>query len=188
MRTVLGRLPLKPPKPRLTLPIHGGTTATQATDGGLLPTLKRKRIQGPAQLGPSPTRADPTSVTEWPPSPPLLLSEAQSENLGTYIDRDTKRLGEIGFAKLVSERRKRSDFSPGVRKLRHKAARLLDHLRKRGANVTLTTPPWSDQRKNETMARGPHKSSIEHADFLREELLDFVQKGFWMVLPYRLLK
>jgi hypothetical protein len=144
MRTVLGRLPLKPPKPRLTLRIHGGTTATQATDGGLLPTLKRKRIQGPAQRGPSPTRADPTSVTEWPPSPPLLLSEAQSENLGTYIDRDTKRLGEIGFAKLVSERRKRSDFSPGVRKLRHKAARLLDHLQ--GCSPSRPSPQTRSQR------------------------------------------
>jgi hypothetical protein len=38
------------------------------------------------------------------------------------------------------------------------------------------------------MKRGPHKSSNEHAKFLREELLDFVQKGFWMILPYRLLK
>jgi hypothetical protein len=38
------------------------------------------------------------------------------------------------------------------------------------------------------MVRGAHKSALEHSDFLREELLDFVQKGFWTVLPYKLLK
>jgi hypothetical protein len=52
----------------------------------------------------------------------------------------------------------------------------------------LRTSPWTEQQREETLKRGPHKSSNEHADFLREELLDFVQKGFWMVLPYRLLK
>jgi hypothetical protein len=35
---------------------------------------------------------------------------------------------------------------------------------------------------------GPHKSAVEHMEFLWEELLDFVQKGFWMILPLTLLK
>jgi hypothetical protein len=61
----------------------------------------------------------------------------------------------------------------------------LEHLRKRGANVTLTTPPWDEQRVDEILKRGSHKSAVEYADFLREELLDFVQKGFWLVLPCR---
>jgi hypothetical protein len=39
----------------------------------------------------------------------------------------------------------------------------------------------------DTIKQGPHKSANEYADFLREEHLDFVQKGFWMVLPYKLL-
>jgi hypothetical protein len=136
-----------------------------------------------------PTRPlDPTSVTEWPPKPPLLLTAEQSDDLGTYIVRDTNRLTEIGFEKLVEERRQRSDFHPTVTRLQHKAARLLNHLRKRGASVTLSTPPWTDQQREDTLRRGPHKSSVEFADFLREELLDFVKKGFWMVLPYRLLQ
>jgi hypothetical protein len=61
-------------------------------------------------------------------------------------------------------------------------------LRKRGANVTLSTPPATIEELEDKMKRGPHNSAVEYADFLREELLDFVQKGFWMVLPYRLLK
>jgi hypothetical protein len=88
----------------------------------------------------------------------------------------------------MAEQRGESDFHPGVGKNRHKAARFLEHLPKRGANVTLTTPPWDEQRDDEMMKRGPHKSAVEYADFLQEELLDFVQKGFWLVLPCRLMK
>jgi hypothetical protein len=133
---------------------------------------------------------DPTSVTpEWPPAPPLiLLSERQSEDLGEYIARDAKCLEEVGFENLVAMRRQQSDFYPGVRKLRHKAARFLDHLRKRRANVALLMSPWDEEQLDEMMDRPPHQSAEEYAEFLREELLDFVQKGFWMVLPYKLVK
>jgi hypothetical protein len=73
-------------------------------------------------------------------------------------------------------------------KVKHKAATYLNHLRKRGANVVLKTAPWSVDQIEETLNRGPHKSAKEYAEFLREELLDFVKKGFWTILPYRLVK
>jgi hypothetical protein len=38
------------------------------------------------------------------------------------------------------------------------------------------------------MARGPHKSAYEFQEFLRGEMLDFVRKAFWMVLPYDRVK
>jgi hypothetical protein len=72
---------------------------------------------------------DPTSVTEWPTKQPLLLTAEQSDDLGTYIVRDANRLTEIGFEKLVEERQQRSYFHPNVKRLRHKAARLLNHLK-----------------------------------------------------------
>jgi hypothetical protein len=55
---------------------------------------------------------NPTSVTEWPPKSPLLLTAEQPDDLGTYIVRDTNRLTEIGLEKLVEERRQRLDFTP----------------------------------------------------------------------------
>jgi hypothetical protein len=205
MRSALGRLPLKPSKPRLisatdqpigqvqglqlpgpTVREHGGVPAPRAPDGRLLPPeAKWRRLRHqPMDVAPS----DPTSVMEWPPSPPLVLSESQSEDLGTYIKRDSRRLERVGFSQLVEEQRQRSDFSSGVRQIPHKAARLLDHLRKRGANVSLKPPPLTDGARDEKMQREPHKSAVAHADFLREELLNSVRKGFWMVLPYKLLK
>jgi hypothetical protein len=38
------------------------------------------------------------------------------------------------------------------------------------------------------MERGPHKPAHDYQDFLREEMADFVKKGFWMVLPYDKVK
>ena len=117
-----------------------------------------------------------------------LLTSAQTDELSKYILADSAVLESSGFESLVKLRRGKSDFGRNVKKIKHKAARYLHHLEKRGANVVLKTPPWSLERLEETIKRGPHKSSEEHAEFLREELLDFVQKGFWSILPWRLVK
>ena len=163
---------------------HGGLPLSS-------PQPKRQRLAAPTPPCPTPGSRPSPAASSFAASnreTPLILSEVQSENLGEYIVRDSSRLIDVGFEQLVRERRKRSNFHPQVKKLRHKAARLLDHLHKRGANVTLSTPPWDDARLEATMQRGPHKSAVEYVDFLQEELLDFVQKGFWMILPVRLLK
>jgi hypothetical protein len=52
----------------------------------------------------------------------------------------------------------------------------------------MTTVPWSGKRVEATMARGPHKSAFEYANFLGEELLEFVLKGKWIVLPYSIVQ
>jgi hypothetical protein len=208
MGLVLGRLPLKPPKPResvgpsSSIPAHSivpavrthrGTTSELSPEGVPLPVPKQRRVSqpGPPRLPNARALAesDPCSVLEWPPvQPPVILSEKQSEDLGEYIKRDADRLEKVGFEQLVAKRRGRSNFNPGVGKTCHKAARFLEHLRKRGANVTLMTPPWDKLRVDEMTKRGPHKSAVVYAEFLQEELLDFVQKGFWLVLACRLMK
>jgi hypothetical protein len=87
----------------------------------------------------------------------MLLTTEQSDDLGKYIVRDSLRLEDVGFEQLVNERRQRSDFHPKVKTLCHKAARLLNHLKERGASEIFSTPPWTDQQRTETMSRGPHK-------------------------------
>ena len=47
------------------------------------------------------------------------------------------------------------------------------------------TAPWPDKRKRTALARGPHKSAHEHADFLRGEFADFIRKQQWTLLPAR---
>jgi hypothetical protein len=61
-------------------------------------------------------------------------------------------------------------------------------MAKEGVPVVLKTPPWTDEVLDERVQRGSHKSCDEHLEFLREEMLEFVQKGFWLMLPYRVVK
>ena len=50
------------------------------------------------------------------------------------------------------------------------------------------SPPWTHEQKDECIYRGCHYSDTEHADFIREEMADFVENKFWMVLPYELVR
>jgi hypothetical protein len=44
--------------------------------------------------------------------------------------------------------------------------------------------PWSAKIKQECSACVPHKSGNEYVAFLGTKFLDFLQKGYWMLLPY----
>ena len=51
-----------------------------------------------------------------------------------------------------------------------------------------TSRPWTDHQKDECIRRGCHYSATEHSTFLREEMADFIENRFWMVLPYELIR
>jgi hypothetical protein len=42
--------------------------------------------------------------------------------------------------------------------------------------------------KDTLIERGCHRSADKHADFLREEMAEFMERRFWTVLPYRLVR
>lgn len=75
-----------------------------------------------------------------------------------------------------------------VSQLPHKAARLLDYLRRFGAPCKIQSKLWTPARLEAAISRGPHKSAFEHVDFLTEEMSAMVAKGQWMVLPYSAVK
>jgi hypothetical protein len=52
----------------------------------------------------------------------------------------------------------------------------------------MTTKPLTQKLQGQQLQRGPHKSCQEHLKFIHQELLEFAQKGFWVVLPYKLMK
>ena len=47
-----------------------------------------------------------------------------------------------------------------------------------------SSPVWSAEQRDECVRRGCHQSATEHRDFLREEMAEFIESGFWTVLPY----
>ena len=44
-------------------------------------------------------------------------------------------------------------------------------------------PPWSDATIQQCTDRGPHPSANLFREFLCDEMADFIEAGFWAVLP-----
>ena len=94
-----------------------------------------------------------------------------------------------GWRLFLRDVRKRGDIKINFQDFRpHPAADLLTRLGKEGAPAILSCEPWSQATLDERVARGSHNSCDDHLDFLRTELFDFVDKGFWLVLPYRVVQ
>ena len=49
----------------------------------------------------------------------------------------------MGWENMVADLRGASNLTETVRSIPHKAARLLDLLRRRGAGMLTSTPPWT---------------------------------------------
>ena len=107
-----------------------------------------------------------------------------SSQLGEYIDSALASLQSLGFRDTVRRFRTPSDIPLSVEHLPHPAARFLSYLARHGAPAKMRTAPWSSQRKLAAIRRGPHKSALEYADFLAQEMSEMVQRGQWMVLPF----
>ena len=103
-------------------------------------------------------------------------------NLGKFIARNAELFQQLGFEKLVELRRGRGDLTDFT-KITHKAKRLLQHLKTRGAPVPLATPPWSAERCKEAIERGPHHLAYEHQDFLQTEIASMIEAAQWLLLP-----
>ena len=66
----------------------------------------------------------------------------------------------------------------------HPAGSYLDRLRPVGAPVLQSTKPWGRDRISAALARGSHQSALSHLEFLRDEMADMVDQGYWVILPY----
>ena len=77
----------------------------------------------------------------------------------------------------------RSYLAQTIDHIEHPARKLLQDYLDNGAPVIVNEPPWSPERIQECIRRGAHPSAIEHKDFLRDEMADFCERGFWAVLP-----
>jgi hypothetical protein len=54
--------------------------------------------------------------------------------------------------------------------------------------VKFSTPPWTWLQVKCALSCGPHKSTHEYLDYLKEEFVDMINKGQWVVLPYLAVK
>ncbi len=150
---------------------------------------------------PTPPVHPPPSAKRLAPSPPPALRPARKRGLaayarrtneipaelGEYIDRDMGLLQSLGWHGLVAHRRPLSDFSK-LDRVHHPARRLLRLYKHRGAPVKFSTSPWTLDQVTRTLVRGLHASSHDYIDYLREEFVDMINKGQWLVLPYSAIR
>ena len=111
------------------------------------------------------------------------------DSLGKYVRACAEKLDAgMSFYELCRQHRGPSCLSPEIPKLPHAAAGYLQRLRRHGAPVVQSTPPWTLEQLDAAVARGPHLSSRMHAEFLRNDMCEMVERGIWMVLPYRCVR
>jgi hypothetical protein len=116
-----------------------------------------------------------------------VYKDTQDE-LGKLVDSHVEMLSSLSWTSFVTRARGKSCIAPLVATLPHPAANLLDELRKVGAPVLSTTPEWSAERRQAAIDRGSHKSATEYHEFVNEEMTDMINKRYWVVLPYALVK
>jgi hypothetical protein len=77
----------------------------------------------------------------------------------------------------------RSCLYPDIAHIPHPAAPMLDALHRVGAPIQCWSSDWNSRRLEDAIHRGSHQSAALSYGFLEEEMVDFAEKGYWIVLP-----
>ena len=118
-----------------------------------------------------------------PAASPLLL---RNDRLGTLVRRLSVGLAAAAsWDRFVTGFRGRSYLSSDLETVDHPAAPLLIEWRDNGVPALTSSDPWPLEARDSYVARGCHRSASDHAEFLREEMAEFVESRYSAVLPYR---
>lgn len=140
-------------------------------------TKKRQQPSTPTHLAPSPNKRVNTPVT----STRKLLND----RLGTLVrELSASYENASSWEALVASFRGPSYLSPELELVDHPAIELLRQWRDQGVPAESTSENWTRKELDRCIERGCHLSANEHRDFLREEMAEFIENRFWMVLPY----
>ena len=113
----------------------------------------------------------------------------QPDKLGEYVKLHAEWYHDLDWRQFIRKVRGRGDLQITDEARRsHPAGDLIKQFQSNGVPATLASAPWPQELKDARSQRGSHKSCDDHLDFLRDEILDYVEKGFWMLLPYRVLR
>ena len=153
----------------------------------LLPSTSSKRSVPSSSLAPvtSPT-AIPSAKRVKPMPAPADVPPAVGK-LQQTINDDVLLLKRLGWEKFIQHKRRYDDFND-LDNINHRARQLLRQYKFHGAPAIMQSQHWSKAQLDAMIQRGAHKSCYEHLDFLEEEFLDMIEKGQWLVLPYKVVR
>ncbi len=105
--------------------------------------------------------------------------------LGKWAVAQADLLARLGWKRLFTYHQQPHSINTTIQHARHPTAQYLHYLACSGVPLTPTTPPWTYQERDTAYQRGPHSSAaIQFAPFLLQDMYDYVQMGYWLVLPY----
>ena len=110
----------------------------------------------------------------------------RNDRLGKLILVAAARLANASsWESFVTTTRGPSNLQHNIAtRTQHPAGPYLDRLRPIGAPVLQKSKPWSREEISVALARGSHQSAFSHLEFLREEMSDMIEQGYWTLLPY----
>ena len=122
-------------------------------------------------------------------SQPVDTTQLRRDRLGTLVSQLISKFhSSSSWEAFVNEFRGRSYLATELDNIEHPAAELLQKWRDEGVPALSDSPPWTKEQKDHCIQRGCHQSAKEHAEFLREEMAEFIESKFWVVLPSNLIQ
>jgi hypothetical protein len=155
-----------------------------ATKRKALPTTTSQQhsVKKPSKATPPTARAKSSSL-------PVNTRQLRNDRLGTLVSQLCTSLSEApSWEAFVNEFRGPSYLSSRLDSVDHPAAPLLRKWRDEGVPANTTAEPWTLEQKDACIERGCHYSATQHAEFMRDELANFVEDRFWLVLPYDIVR
>ncbi len=94
-------------------------------------------------------------------------------------------MADLGWHDFVRLHQHPLSINPSLATAPHPAASYLHRLARHGVPAPSDSPPWSPYRRDQAFQRGPHPSAArQFANFILEDMWDYVRMGFWTVLPF----
>jgi hypothetical protein len=91
----------------------------------------------------------------------------------------------LGWHRYFHQQQHPSSMHPCIGTIPHPTAEYLNKLASTGVPAYFTDDPWTESQLETVIQRGPHKSAAaDFAQFIVEDMFDYVQMGYWVVLPY----
>ena len=115
--------------------------------------------------------------------PPVAVGKGKTDWLFHSAVHSAHCLKKVGLPDLIASVRGKPDIHSAVGTMPHEAAPLLDQMRLKGSPVKIDGPPLTPKQLAAAILYGSHNSCDKYPSFLRTEMRDFVEKGFWIVLP-----
>jgi hypothetical protein len=155
----------------------------------LPPTNPRPVLnQQPGAQAPRDPTPTPPSTQQQPRLPPPEFIPGsyrlRNDTLGKLASVFAARLDlGLSFSDLCASHCGPSCLS-NFESLPHPASSFLATLRSKGAPAVQHTEVWPQERLDGAANRGPHQSTHEHIEFMRQEFSKMTEAGQWIVLPY----